>query len=137
MQWISKSKFDNVSANETRIVTKFLFLPKKINKTWRWLEKVSYQQMCVLVMNYGSMDYGYHKEWLDIAWLPSDENDKVGHMFYSDYFGTNIIVTKFYNDNDWCFKIANSQTDREFKANTPLTLFEKGKKELMFSMEGD
>lgn len=67
MRW--RSKWDFIAVGDSRIVTKFLFFPKKINREWRWLERASILQRCVEQMNSGSMDYGYHKTWRDIQWI--------------------------------------------------------------------
>jgi hypothetical protein len=67
MRW--RSKWDYISYGDTRLISKFLLFPKRINREWRWLEKVTYRQKCEKVMNYGSMDYGYHKEWVDKEWV--------------------------------------------------------------------
>lgn len=67
MRW--KQKVDNRKVLDTRTVEKFLWFPKEINGQYRWLETVKYEQVVVSVMNYPSMDYGYHLEWKDSRWL--------------------------------------------------------------------
>jgi hypothetical protein len=67
MRW--RSKWDDIWYGDTRVVSKFLFFPKRIDREWRWLEKASYRQICVKVMNHGSYDYRYHKEWADKEWI--------------------------------------------------------------------
>ncbi|UUV46802.1 hypothetical protein [Bacillus phage vB_BanS-Thrax4] len=67
MRW--RSKWDFIAVGDTRYITKFLLFPKKINREWRWLERATILQKCVERMNSGSMDYGYHKAWMDIQWI--------------------------------------------------------------------
>jgi len=67
MRW--RSKWDYIAIGDTRLISKFLILPKRISREWRWLEKVTYRQECVDELNYGSMDYGHHKEWRDKEWV--------------------------------------------------------------------
>lgn len=69
MRWSKKDKWEGIDSGTMKMVTKFLFIPKRIKGEWRWLERTTYLQMCVTVMNYGSMDYGMHKEWEDIQWI--------------------------------------------------------------------
>lgn len=47
---------------ETRIKSKFLFLPKKINNQWRWLEKATWEE----VFGYKKYDF---KSWSANKWL--------------------------------------------------------------------
>lgn len=131
MRWFEKEKFGNINVGDIRTVTKFLILPKCIGNEWRWLETASYQQMCVMEINHASMDYGMHKEWSDIAWCldSGNESSNVGRIIYSPYFKRNIVITKYINDDDWCFKILNPDEtfSRELKANTPLSYYDDAK----------
>jgi len=56
-------------SGEERIVTKFLFFPKKLRNEWRWLEKASILQRVRRVDVGGSMQWGKYKhQWRDIQW---------------------------------------------------------------------
>lgn len=67
MRW--RSKWDYIAIGDTRLISKFLIFPKRINRESRWLEKATYRQECEDVLNYGSMDYGTHKEWVNKEWV--------------------------------------------------------------------
>lgn len=48
---------------DTKIITKFLFLPKKLNYEWRWLEKAKIRQM--FLFNSDLRDF----KWKDMEWV--------------------------------------------------------------------
>lgn len=127
MRWLVKNKFDNVEVGDIRTITKFLIIPRCIEKEWRWLEKASYQQICILELNYRSMDYGKHKEWKTLNWcdMSGREHSNVGKIGYSPYFQSEFIVTRFIDDNNWNFRLLDStlSNEREYESNTPLSYF--------------
>ncbi|MCM1235744.1 MAG: hypothetical protein NC489_37085 [Ruminococcus flavefaciens] len=47
---------------DTRIVTRFLFLPLRINCQWRWLELVKIHQSYGTITNHWSNDWFIDKE---------------------------------------------------------------------------
>lgn len=59
MRWDSKSKYTRVGS--TRAVSRYLWVPKKIDGEWRWLEKVIYIQTCISV---GTLI----NKWKDTEW---------------------------------------------------------------------
>lgn len=51
---------------DIRIKEHFLFLPKKINNEWRWLEKAKYKQSCEFSYRNEIKYIGWEdKEWID------------------------------------------------------------------------
>ena len=52
--------------DDARVVSKFLFFPKKINNEWRWLEQVKYLQKYVKKMDWLG---GYYAEWENSSWM--------------------------------------------------------------------
>ena len=55
MRW-KQEKF-----SDSRVVTKFLFIPRLINGEWRWLERASFRQ------HYWACEIG--SGWSDVAWV--------------------------------------------------------------------
>ena len=54
---------------ETRIITKFLFFPKKLDNERKWLEKAHILQKVCKVDIGGSMEWGKYKhKWRDWNW---------------------------------------------------------------------
>ena len=55
---------------DIRIVSKFLWFPKYINREWRWLEKASYKQIYrkVWVALYDATS-AFFIEWCDEEWV--------------------------------------------------------------------
>ncbi|UUV47008.1 hypothetical protein [Bacillus phage vB_BanS-Thrax5] len=53
--------------NQERHKTKFLWLPKKLEHEWRWLERATYlQRVEIIFLAYGSGD---KLVWEDIEWI--------------------------------------------------------------------
>lgn len=51
--------------NDTRLIHRFLFVPRKINDEWRWLERAQIQQEWVSFNNYHDKLEWY---WRDRLW---------------------------------------------------------------------
>lgn len=60
MEWIKPNRFD------TREITKFLFLPKKIGRKVRWLEKATWEEQ------YVRDNYWCKYCWKSTKWLDRD-----------------------------------------------------------------
>lgn len=64
------SKRQNLEVGDTRIIQRFLLLPKKINGETRWLEPAIIVQEVVEIDVGGSMEWGkYQKSWRDREWF--------------------------------------------------------------------
>lgn len=61
MRWKQKEK---PTLHETRIIKKFLFFPKCINKEWRWLEKCMYMQKYIKLTS-----NPFICDWVDTLWI--------------------------------------------------------------------
>ncbi|MEE5181116.1 hypothetical protein JDW20_19360 [Bacillus subtilis] len=67
MRYIPKS--ERLFVGQERVVSRFLFLPMKLNKEVRWLERVKIKQKVKKVDVGGSMEWGnFKKKWVDIDW---------------------------------------------------------------------
>ena len=68
MRWQTKNK-TIPKENEKRIISKFLFIPIKLEGEWRWLEIATIEQLYVETVLY---DYGMpHPDgrWVDIKFI--------------------------------------------------------------------
>lgn len=68
---LSKESLQDVPVGSQRVKRYFAILPTytREDKKGRWLERVTVIQEVGLEMNYGSMDYGHHKEWKNIQFI--------------------------------------------------------------------
>lgn len=68
---INKESLQGFSVGEQRIKRFFAILPTytREDKKGRWLERVTVIQEVGLEMNYGSTDFGHHKEWKNIQFV--------------------------------------------------------------------
>ena len=71
---------------DTRMKKGFLFLPKKINKEWRWLEKALWREELEKVICYGAPSGKgppciYKLRWCGKRWI----NKKRSTFFYELY----------------------------------------------------
>jgi len=62
MRWMSKPEHKN---RDRRTIEKFLLLPRKINREWRWLEEATIEQECDIKYN------GFYKtaKWTNVQWI--------------------------------------------------------------------
>jgi Cu/Ag efflux pump CusA len=54
--------------------------------------------------------------------------EEVGKTYYSNYFKSSFVVTKYISDDDWYFKLPDG---RELKAQSKLSLFKTDTKSSM------
>lgn len=59
MRWESKTK-NYIELGETKVVTKFLIVPIKIGKTWRWLETATIKYMWTDKYHHDGTEPGYY-----------------------------------------------------------------------------
>ena len=66
MRWKSKpiSK-----VGDKKIVTKFLWFPKKINRETRWLEKATWEEEYQQICESEEECYTYSYKWIKIRWI--------------------------------------------------------------------
>ena len=54
---------------EERVISLFLFFPKKLQDEWRWMERAYIKQSVQKMDVGGSMDWGnYRNKWVDLSW---------------------------------------------------------------------
>lgn len=76
----TKPNENDFNNNSIKVVGKFLFLPKVLNKELRWLEKTEYIQFVDCKAHYyegGSIGYSYN--WKDLCWC-----DDIPNEYYND-----------------------------------------------------
>lgn len=57
---------------DVRVTTKFLLLPRCINREWRWLEKATYsQRMSTKYCRHHGAVYEY-TDWENVDWLETE-----------------------------------------------------------------
>lgn len=72
MRWPVKPPKATPKTGDLRAKTAFLWLPRHMDGEWRWLEKASWQQLCMV-----SYDCHFY-EWLDHHWC---DNNKCPHGY--------------------------------------------------------
>jgi len=70
MRWKHK---ESIKEGDIRIKSKYLIIPKCIDKEYRWLEKVTYQQEYTKIYVYeyfiGDILFYYYFKWKDVKWI--------------------------------------------------------------------
>ena len=75
---------------DTRVVSKFLFIPTLVDDEWRWLELVKIKQIYQPCLGWTNLKYIHDEE--STSWKDHADDEK--------YTGGPVIIEKFRTDNE-------------------------------------
>ena len=77
MFWKNKeAELRKIPVGQIKVFTRFILFPRTFNGITKWLCFSDVVYIMKRVMNYESMDYGYHREWVPLSWGEYWERDE-------------------------------------------------------------